>query len=342
MNQNKKTNVYITELSGDDMGLAPERWTRKGIEAYHAGFFWWGYIMTEDALPILVMRCFTNPDNFENKEESCGTLFHIKPAKGMFQNPEILDNNQLSGTATLLPYRKISTAQTETGFKEDEIYETRAVDNGEEMIFYRAEPKRCQIKEKDILDVHGENMPYAICIDPPGVFAPYFQWHTLFKGTYYGNACTMLGGADRWYSAVMLRDLDDRDAYYFANIIFGINEDGTHEYGSLYHVNGKTFAWYVKDGQTPKCSESVQIDAEWVCDPTNPELLSPKKLVWRFDEIEVHWEAEFSILYGMGTNTNHGGSWYEKNGSRAFRYSLGVVECNIKPDHVKKFNVYKP
>lgn len=340
MNQNQNSNVYITTFKGDDMGLAPIRWTQKGIEAYHAGFFWWGYIMTPDNLPILVMRCFGNPDNFEIKTDSCGTLFHIKPTKGMFQKPKILDANQLNNTAVLSPYHETDIRDPELGTEEDEIYETNVIDNNNEIIFYRVGPKGCQIREKNILDVHGQNMPSAICINPPGVFAPYFQWHTFFEGTYYGKPCIIMGGADRWYSADMLRDLDDRDAYYFANIIFGINEDGTHEYGSLYHVNGKTFAWYVKSGETPKCTENVEISAKWVSDPTNPNLLSPQKLTWRFDDVEVHWEAEFSILYGMGTNTNHGGSWYEKNGSHSFKYSLGVVECNIKPEHVEKFTTY--
>lgn len=338
----KKTALPVG-FSADDMGIAPARWVDRGIDASHVLFLWWGYILREGANPVLVMRSLRGGVLAPDDKAAAGNLRHFELVPGMFGQPKPLDLNPLLDGDLVARYREVARLDGDAACcaEGDPVYEASFERDGEVRMLYRAGNAGCRAQEGDFLDVRGENMPWALSIDPPGIYGPYFTWNAIYRGTYYGEEVEFSGGADRFFSAAAFADLVNHDNYYFANIVSGVAEDGTREYGCLYVVNGRTVAWYAKDGCEPKCSEDVKVEAKWVCDPNDPRQIAPEELTWSFDDVEVHWKAEYTVLYKADIPNNHFGGWYEKNGCRKFKHYLGAVESNVKPKHVDSVSAYE-
>ncbi len=324
-----KTNCYPVHFSGDDMGPAPSRWNDRGIDASQQVFFWWGYLTEPDCNPILLVR------NMGGEARNwMSSLTHIECSKGMFEKPTTLDCNPIAEGDIINRLHLCEDAPEGYGEPGDKVYEM-TIDSGDrQKLFYRAGTRRFDMKESDFLDVTGENAEYALCIDPPGVFGPYFTWSSVCHGKYCGKDVTFMGGGDRFYSLEQMMNLSDPSAYYFGNIVSGIDENGRKEYGAFYMFNEKMFAYYVRDGEEPKYTEQVEYEAEWESDPSDPDRIAPRTLVWKFDDVEIHWQAEYTSMY-VESKVNHFGHWYEKNGSKNFVHYLGALESNIHASQIK-------
>lgn len=329
-------------FSGNDMGPRPDFWNGRGIDASHILFLWWGYILREGKNPVLVMRSVKGSGPGGDPKAAAGTLRHFELAPGMFGQSKPLDPNAVADGDQVSPYQEAERAPGDEPIaaEGDPVYEASFGRGGATQMLYRAGNKGCHAVEGDFLDVWGENMPQALSIDPPGIYGPYFTWNAIYRGTYCGEEVEFMGGGDRFFSTAAFADLVNPANYYFANIVSGISEDGVREYGCLYVVNDRTVAWYAKDGCEPRWSEDVKVEAKWVSDPDDPSQIAPEELTWSFEDVEVHWKAEHTVLYKADIPNNHFGRWYEKNGCKEFKGYLGAVESNVKPCHVENISVY--
>jgi hypothetical protein len=321
-----QSEVAAVPFSHDDMDTSPSYWTHNGFPAQWGLFFWWTYITgIASRRPILAIRTLT----------PAGTnLILTENGKGLFSavTPLTQPGNLYAGPA---PYQIVQGDPDKLGLPNEWTYEASSP-SGSPTMLYRTGTQGNHVIEGDILDLRAEYLPFATAITPPGVFAPYFTWAAIYRGTLMGMPVWSMGGSDRFYDPTALGAAFSE--FYVAFVFSGVHPDGRREWGQVYIVDNKSFGVYVKDGERPIVSNNVKLNAVYVSNPADPTDIAPRELTASFEGKELHWTGTSTAI---PPSTDFFGPWYERHSSSDFVRSLGAVESHIPVGSVKVSGVYK-
>lgn len=180
------------------------------------------------------------------------------------------------------------------------------------------------IKEGSFLRMHCEKWPLAI-YEHESMYqnvSTIIQASTYY-GTYEGKPCLGVGEHDRLFIPTEVHGFDgitNRFGYFYMNMM-GIREDGRREQAliSINLSDGKNFAYYYLDGETPILSDHVSMETEWYHLPyVDDGTCVYKNAVFRFCGKEFHFTGKWGSK-GFTTKprvSKHGqsqvfGTWYE-------------------------------
>jgi hypothetical protein len=321
-----QSEVAPERFSHDDMGTSPTYWTHNGVSAEWGIFFWWLYITgIPSRRPILAIRAFT----------PAGTnLTLTENGEGLFSavTPLTAPGNLYAGPA---PYNVVQGDPDHLGLPNEWTYELGSPPGAPTML-NRFGTQGNHVIEGNILDLRGEYLPFATAITPPGVFAPYFTWAAIYRGTLMGMPVWSMGGSDRFYNPTALGAAFSE--FYIAFVFSGVHQDGRREWGQVYIVGNQSFGAYYKDGEVPVVSNNVQLEAVYVSNPANPNDIAPQSLTASFEGKQIHWTGTSTAI---PPSTDLFGPWLARGSSSEFVRSLGAVESNIPPGSVRVSGVYK-
>lgn len=342
------TIVRVVEFNWDDMGPSPSRWANRGIPAPLSMAFWWTYILLPERRPILFIRTYIDGKAVAVLREVGATIWdkpkdepleiYVGPAPilPVAGDPEGKCDDIITWEASNSSGSTLSTLldgiHKATGASRTELLDLLGLpmSAGEPKSIYRASSRGARTIEGDIFDASWEYMPYAVCIDPPGAAGPYFTWASTLKGTFQGHPLAQTAGCDRMYGDGAIDYITTVPTH--ALVGSAISDNGVREMVVAYVLGDKrSFAMYWKDGQEPVVSEEVEMQARYVANPDNPNMIAPAEATFRFGGVEISWTSQY-LATSVGV-INHFGVWRERNSPMHAKY-LGALECKILPGSV--------
>ena len=188
-------------------------------------------------------------------------------------------------------------------------------------------------KEGNFLSLTCDKWPLAI-IEHESMYA---NVSTIIQAaTFYGifdnKPCLAVGEHDRLFIPTEVHGFDgitNKFGYFYMNMI-GIREDGRKEQAliSIGLADGKNFAYYYIDGETPILTSNVSMEADWYHLPyVQDGTCIYKDAIFRFAGKEFHFEGKWGTK-GFTPEprvAKHGqsqifGTWYE--GSTPYQHRL--------------------